>query len=37
MDTQDDPRGSILDWDEDEVHLFLSRLGYPQYEKQLKG
>jgi hypothetical protein len=28
---------SILDWDEDDVHRWLSSLGFPQYEAQIKG
>jgi hypothetical protein len=28
---------SILDWDEDYVHQWLSSLGFPQYEAQIKG
>ncbi|KAG2344090.1 hypothetical protein BDR05DRAFT_962379 [Suillus weaverae] len=27
---------SILDWDEDHVHRWLSSLGFPQYEAQIK-
>lgn len=27
----------ILDWDEFDVHGWLVKLGYPQYEAQLKG
>jgi hypothetical protein len=38
MDPQPrEPRGSIADWDEDEVQLFLSNLGLPQYEAKVKG
>ena len=28
---------SILDWDENDVHNWLSKLGFPQYEQQVKG
>lgn len=28
---------SILDWDEDQVHRWLSGLGFSQYEAQIKG
>jgi hypothetical protein len=27
----------ILDWDETDVHTWLSSLGYPQYESQIRG
>jgi len=27
----------ILDWDETDVHSWLSSLGYPQYESQIRG
>lgn len=27
----------ILDWDEDDVQNWLSGLGYPQYESQIRG
>lgn len=27
----------ILDWDETDVHKWLSSLGYPQYESQIRG
>jgi len=27
----------ILDWDEVDVHNWLSSLGYPQYERQIRG
>jgi len=27
----------ILDWDEFDVHGWLAKLGYPQYESQIKG
>jgi len=27
----------ILDWDESDVHNWLSSLGYPQYESQIRG
>lgn len=30
-------RTSILDWDENDVHNWLSKLGFPQYEQQVKG
>ncbi|EIW58736.1 uncharacterized protein TRAVEDRAFT_149101 [Trametes versicolor FP-101664 SS1] len=29
-------RTSILDWDENDVHNWLSKLGFPQYEQQVK-
>jgi bZIP factor len=28
---------NILDWDEDQVHRWLSSLGFSQYEAQIKG
>ena len=28
---------SIMDWDEDDVHAFLCRIGFPQYEAQIRG
>ena len=28
---------SILDWDENDVHIWLSKLGFPQYEQQVRG
>ncbi|KDQ61573.1 hypothetical protein JAAARDRAFT_31030 [Jaapia argillacea MUCL 33604] len=31
-----DPRKSIADWDEDDVQTFFARLGYPQYEAQIR-
>jgi hypothetical protein len=38
MDPQpQEPRGLITDWDEHDVQLFLSHLGLPQYEAQVKG
>ena len=30
-------RTSILEWDHSDVHSWLSALGYPQYEQQVKG
>jgi hypothetical protein len=27
----------ILDWDELDVHGWLAKLGYPQYEAQIRG
>lgn len=30
-------RRSIVEWGEDEVQQWLTRLGYPQYEAQIKG
>jgi hypothetical protein len=27
----------ILDWDESDVHNWFSTLGYPQYERQIRG
>ena len=30
-------RTSILDWDENDVHAWLTKLGFPQYEQQVKG
>lgn len=32
-----DARGNILEWDEHDVHLWLSKLGYPHYEAQIQG
>ena len=32
-----DLRSSIADWNEDDVQLFLSGLGYSQYESQIRG
>ena len=37
MDGTPEPSGSILEWDELDVHIWLSRLGLPQYEAQIKG
>ncbi|KAH9975926.1 hypothetical protein BGW80DRAFT_1295364 [Lactifluus volemus] len=38
MDPQpQEPRGLITDWDEHDVQLFLSHLGLPQYEAQVKA
>ncbi|KAI0320883.1 hypothetical protein OF83DRAFT_1052246 [Amylostereum chailletii] len=31
-----EPKGVISDWDEDDVQLFLSQLGFPQYESQIR-
>ncbi|KAL5531741.1 hypothetical protein ACEPAG_4618 [Sanghuangporus baumii] len=31
-----DIRGSMLEWDEHDVHLWLSKLGFPQYESQIR-
>lgn len=31
-----DARGNLLEWDEHDVHLWLSKLGYPQYEAQIQ-
>ena len=28
---------SILDWDEDQVHEWLSKVGFPQFHQQIKG
>ncbi|KAI0305899.1 hypothetical protein B0F90DRAFT_1808478 [Multifurca ochricompacta] len=37
MDLQpQEPKGPILDWDEADVQLFLSNLGFPQYEARVK-
>jgi len=36
MDTANGER-SILDWDEDQVHRWLSSLGFSQYEAKIKG
>lgn len=30
-------RTSILDWDENDVHNWLAKLGFPQYEEAVKG
>ncbi|KAF9005981.1 hypothetical protein BDQ17DRAFT_1540607 [Cyathus striatus] len=30
-----DPNKHVVDWDESDVHLWFSALGYPQYESQL--
>jgi hypothetical protein len=27
----------LLDWDESDVHQWLSSLGFPQYESQVRG
>ena len=27
----------LYDWDENDVHLWLSKLGFPQYEQQVRG
>ena len=32
-----DLRANIMDWDESDVHLWLSQLGLPQYENQIRG
>lgn len=37
MDGSQEPQTNIMDWDEHDVHLFLSKLGFPQYEAQLHG
>lgn len=37
MDSYDHNRSSILEWDENDVHAWFSKLGYPQYEYQIKG
>lgn len=37
MDGSQEPQANIMDWDEHDVHLFLSKLGFPQYEAQLHG
>ncbi|KAH7929123.1 hypothetical protein BV22DRAFT_1102687 [Leucogyrophana mollusca] len=34
--TQDEKERTILDWDEDQVHQWLTSLGYPQYQSQIK-
>ncbi|KAH9935057.1 hypothetical protein B0H21DRAFT_759323 [Amylocystis lapponica] len=31
-----DPRQSILEWDEADVHTWFTSLGFPQYESQIK-
>ncbi|KAI0272472.1 hypothetical protein BC834DRAFT_348745 [Gloeopeniophorella convolvens] len=37
MDTQpQEPRGPITDWDQHDVHLFLTNVGLPQYEAKVK-
>ncbi|KAI0041049.1 hypothetical protein FA95DRAFT_1501961 [Auriscalpium vulgare] len=36
MDAPSEPQTSILDWDERDVHLFFSSLGFPQYEAQVR-
>lgn len=35
--SMDEPRGAILEWDEHDVHLFLTKLGLPQYEAPIRG
>lgn len=30
-------RASIQDWDEGDVHAWLTTLGLPQYENQIRG
>jgi hypothetical protein len=38
MDPQlPEPKGSISSWDENDVRLFFSNLGLPQYEAKVKG
>lgn len=38
MDAQSfELKPSILDWDENDVHNWLTKLGFPQYEQQVKG
>jgi hypothetical protein len=40
MDSQpqpQDPNRLISDWDENDVHFFLTNLGLPQYEAKVKG
>ncbi|KAI5121632.1 hypothetical protein M0805_001161 [Coniferiporia weirii] len=32
----DEPRGTIIEWDEHDVHLWLSKLGFPQYEASIR-
>ncbi|EJD07639.1 uncharacterized protein FOMMEDRAFT_101010 [Fomitiporia mediterranea MF3/22] len=31
-----DMRANMLEWDEHDVHLWLAKLGYPQYEPQIR-
>ncbi len=38
MDPQpQEPKRLISDWEENDVQLFLSNLGLPQYEAKVKG
>lgn len=38
MDPQPpEPKGLISSWSENDVHLFFSNLGFPQYEANVKG
>ncbi|KAI0923863.1 hypothetical protein AcW1_006700 [Taiwanofungus camphoratus] len=38
MDTPSfESRTSILQWDETDVHIWFSKLGFPQYESQIRG
>ena len=30
-------RTNIIEWDEVDVHAWLSKLGFPQYEQQIRG
>ncbi|KII85848.1 hypothetical protein PLICRDRAFT_298178 [Plicaturopsis crispa FD-325 SS-3] len=36
MDAQQRERRSILEWDENEVQAWLTNIGFPQYESQIK-
>lgn len=36
MDSSSNDR-HILDWDESDVQSWFSSLGYPQYERQIRG
>ena len=36
MDARDLP-GSVMDWDEGAVAAWLSRLGFSQYDQQIRG
>ena len=37
MDASFDIRGNMMEWDESAVAAYLARLGYSQYEDQIRG
>jgi protein STE50 len=32
-----EPKGNMLAWDETDVHVWFTKLGFPQYESQIRG